>query len=309
MSARDKLANAGRTTLEKLRQPFGLRIWHVLAGSALLGLVLVGVVVLFTVIAFRLSDTQQEQIEANERAIDNNRRLDRLEKPPSDRELARAAANALEGCVADRACRAALRGAIRQSNLRPSDVPNISGGSDDSRGTSSGTTGSAGSGGSGDNGASQSGPQSRRSGPSTVVPPSPPRRPRRPAPGGPAPPAPSTTAPAPARPTPPRQPTPPTPSTPIPVPRPTVPRPPTPTVPPVPTIPVPPLPNVQVCTPVVTVNCRDARGRVVAANGRSADPASSSGRGNDHEPLCERLEVPCDEDGGPVFPVPLIQLF
>jgi hypothetical protein len=65
---------------------------------------------------------------------------------------------------------------------------------------------------------------------------------------------------------------------------------------------------VQVCTPVVKVNCREPGGRIVGPGGSSADPGSNSGRGNQDEPLCERVKAPCDEKGSPIFPPGLIPL-
>lgn len=73
------------------------------------------------------------------------------------------------------------------------------------------------------------------------------------------------------------------------------------TVPPV-TAPVP----VRICTPVITVNCREPGGRIVTAQA-TADPESNSGRGSLDDELCDRLKVPCDDAGDPVFPPGLIR--
>lgn len=299
----DRLRAAWGEVAERIAQPFGLRIWHVLVASLLLGVLLVGVVTIFALVAFQLNDTQNRDIEANRRAILNNRRLDRLERPPNDRELALAAARALRACVADAVCRSQLRGAIRRTNLRPRDVPSL-------RPRPSTTPGGGGNGsGSGGTGSGQGGtspgssttPPTSRS-PSANRPPAaqptvPPRTPpSAPRPGGSAP------TPGGSRP-----PTPPTPATPIPVPRPP---------PPVPSVPAPPppvtvttpVPLPPLCTPVVQVNCRSASGRLVGPGGAEADPESNSGRGNGDDRLCDRVKAPCDDAGNPVFPGAIIRL-
>lgn len=285
---------------------FGLRYWHVWAWAGALGLIFAVLIVgaFMGVVYLRGLSRQETQRNAavnraQQQSIANLRRIQRLEKPPTDRELALAASNALRVCVADAACRRRLRGAIRRTNLRPSDVPSLvprpssdtgSGGTGAGGGTGGNSTGTGG----------NSGGTTSPGGPDTT------RRPTSPAPSRPpvAPSAPAPRPPAAPPPTarPPREPTPVTPSTPIPVPRPP---PPTPTVPPVTTPPV--VPPVQVCTPVIQVNCRDPQsGRVVGPNGAAADPGSNGGRGNRDEPLCERVKAPCDAAGNPVFPPGLL---
>lgn len=75
------------------------------------------------------------------------------------------------------------------------------------------------------------------------------------------------------------------------------------TVPPI-TVPVP----VQVCTPVIKINCRNPQSGAIRSAEAEADPASNSGRGSATDPLCDRLKLPCDDAGNPVFPAGLIRL-
>jgi hypothetical protein len=285
----------------RLAEPFMWKWGHVVLAAAVVSALLSGVLLAVVIIAFSLNDTQNEQIKANDAAIKANSRLDRLERPPTDRELARAASNALRGCVADNACRAALRSAIRRTNLRPSDVPRLRPRTSPGGGASTGGAGSTGSGtGSTGSGTGTDGNLTgtgTNPGSSTTSRPAP-RRPAPPA-ASPAPPARPPATPPPPQSTP--RPTPATPSTPPPAP-------PVPATPPPVTVTTPGVPVPPVCSPVVNVNCRTPRGRLVGPTGAQADPTSSSGRGNDEDPLCERVKAPCDDDGDPVFPVPLVRL-
>jgi hypothetical protein len=289
----------------KLGRVFEWRVWHLylLAGVASVVILLVGISMLLGTLYLRGQSRKETQRNAavnrvQGRALANLKRIQVLEhpKPPSDAQLARAASRALQVCVADPKCRAQLRGSIRRTDLRPSDVPRLR-----PRRSSSSTGGGAGSGSTSRSGGSTGPPSAGPSRPPSSAPT--PRRPQaprpnRPAPGPSSPPSSPAPGPGPASPSPPR------PTPPAPRPAPAAPTPPV-SVPPVtpppapppvtvPPITVPPVtPPVQVCTPVVQVNCQRANGRVVGPSGAEADPGSNSGRGNQDKPLCERIKAVC----------------
>jgi hypothetical protein len=285
----------------RLTRVFEWRVWHLylMAAVASLVLLLFGGALVLGSLSLRNQSRRETARNAavnrtQARALENLKRIQALEKPPSDEQLARAASNALRVCVADTACRRALRGSIRGARLRLSDLPSTSTDDTGTPAAPGGTTSPPSSGSSPSPGAS--GPGGGTSTPTPRRPSSP--APRRPAaPNRPAPPAPSTPAPARPSPAPPAQPTP---ANPIPAPRPPVPLPTTPPPPPVPA--VPPV-QVQVCTPAVQVNCQRTDGRLVGPGGSAADPSSNSGRGNQGDRVCDRVKAPCD-----VFPPGLIRL-
>lgn len=297
--------------MQFLKRHLDIRMWHVLLGSFLIGLALAGIVVIAVVGLDKLGDfarTNRELAQANIRSINNNGRLDRID---ADRNRARTregttaavlrALRALRSCARDPVCRRRNPGVVRAnraiSNI-PTPPPDTSGSGSSSGGGSSGSGG--GNSGSGTTPAPRRPPASP--GPSRPSTPQPTTRPTpsRPAPAPSPPPAsapPAATAPRPAPPSVPQATTPPVGPVP-PVTTPTVP----PVVPPV-TVPVP----IQVCTPVIQVNCRRPNGRIVGPTGAAADPASNSGRGNLEDKPCERVKAPCDDAGAPVFPDGLIR--
>jgi hypothetical protein len=239
---------------ERLTRPFGWKLWHVYVVAGAVALVLCVVVVAGFAAALYLRGQSREETERNARinraqetAIDNLRRIQELERPPTEEETAEAAGAALAACATRPRCRAAFRTTIRRARIRPQDVPALT--PDDA---APGDTGSGG-GTSGGGGGGGSGPQS--TGPSSTSrqpAPSPPaRRPVAPPAPAPQPPPstpsspPSTSGPGPTGPNPPATTVPRTPVTP---PQ-TVPQPTPPNVP----VPIPGLPSV--CTPVAGVNC------------------------------------------------------
>lgn len=106
-----------------LRAPVLLTRLHVLTGGAIVGVALAATLLLVTVLVRTISDVQQDQINANRQSLTDQARLQALERPPTDRELATAALHALRVCGDDPACRSQFRTVIRRARVRRADVP------------------------------------------------------------------------------------------------------------------------------------------------------------------------------------------
>lgn len=106
-----------------LRAPVLLTRLHVLTGGAIVGVALAATLLLVTVLVRTISDVQQDQIDANRQSLADQARLQALERPPTDSQLATAALRALSVCGDNPACRNQFRTVIRRARIRRRDVP------------------------------------------------------------------------------------------------------------------------------------------------------------------------------------------
>jgi hypothetical protein len=108
-----------------LSAPVLLTRKHVLAGGGVVGVALAITLLLVAVALVTVIDVQQDQITANRERLDDQARLDDLERPPTERELAAASLEALKSCGASPACRDQFRDVIRRAGVRRGDVPRL----------------------------------------------------------------------------------------------------------------------------------------------------------------------------------------